>query len=131
MSDIGPRRAIELTAAQRERFDRIRRECAEGGRLPPPSDGAMLDSLMDTWDAVGDGHYDDAPQLRTDGGLAITPEELARRKRAPSSTPDEDRPSCPKCGRNHLKFLNNKWGTANGRWYCDECHEHVEPEERP
>lgn len=50
---------IYLNERQHERFERIKEECTEGGHAPKPSDGAMLDSLMDTWDAVGDGHYSD------------------------------------------------------------------------
>lgn len=48
---------IELTDQQRERFERIKSECTDGGRLPEPTDSAMLDSLMDTWDAVNEGYY--------------------------------------------------------------------------
>lgn len=59
-SDAG----IELSERQRERFDRVKGECTDGGKLPEPSDEMMLKSLMDTWDAVGDGLYTD---LEADG----------------------------------------------------------------
>lgn len=48
---------IELTERQRKRFNRIKRQCTDGGRLPEPSDQAIVDGLLDTWDAVKDGHY--------------------------------------------------------------------------
>lgn len=49
---------IEITERQRKRLDGIRSECTGAlGELPPPDDQEMLDSLMDTWDAVGEGHY--------------------------------------------------------------------------
>lgn len=50
---------IELTDRQRERLNEIKAECTgEGiGNLPEPTDQMMLSALLDTWDAVGDGHY--------------------------------------------------------------------------
>lgn len=53
---------IELTERQRQRLDRIKAECADES-VPEPSDELMFDSLMDTWDAVGDGHYSDPGPL--------------------------------------------------------------------
>lgn len=47
--------SIELTEQQRERLDRIKSECA--GDTPEPTDEQIMNSLMDTWDAVGDGYY--------------------------------------------------------------------------
>jgi hypothetical protein len=49
--------AIELSDRQRERFEELKEECTEGGRLPKPSDSGMIDSLLDTWEAVDDGLY--------------------------------------------------------------------------
>lgn len=61
---------LELTARQRERLDLIKAECAND-HLPEPTDEQMIDSLLDTWDAVGDGLYsnedtptDDSQQRR-------------------------------------------------------------------
>ena len=48
---------IELTERQRKRFDRIKRQCTDGGRLPEPTDQAVVEGLLDTWDAVDDGLY--------------------------------------------------------------------------
>lgn len=50
---------IELTDRQRKRLDEIKAECTGGslGSLPEPTDQMMLSSLLDTWDAVGDGLY--------------------------------------------------------------------------
>lgn len=47
---------ICLTDRQRRRLDEIKAECAGDG-LPEPSDQMMLNSLLDTWDAVEDGYY--------------------------------------------------------------------------
>lgn len=47
--------SIELTERQRERLDRIKAGCA--GDTPEPIDEQIMNSLMDTWDAVGDGYY--------------------------------------------------------------------------
>lgn len=53
-------RQIELTERQRERFDQIKADCKEADpHCPEPSDSDVLDSLLDTWDAVGDGLYAD------------------------------------------------------------------------
>lgn len=60
--------------------------------------------------------------------IAITPEELAARKHALSSTPEADRHRCPHCGSYNIRFHNDKWGTARGRYYCDGCHQHITPE---
>lgn len=46
---------LELTPRQRRRFEEIKRECADG--LPEPADEDIFKSLLDTWDAVADGHY--------------------------------------------------------------------------
>ena len=48
----------ELTDRQRERIDRIRDELeeAEPG-VPRSTRGQVIDSLLDTWDALGDGYY--------------------------------------------------------------------------
>lgn len=49
---------IELTERQRERLDAIKAECKEADPgLPEPSDELMFSSLLDTWDAIGNGHY--------------------------------------------------------------------------
>lgn len=48
--------SIELTGRNRARFDRIKQEC-KNDHVPAPSDEELLKSLLDTWDAVGDGHY--------------------------------------------------------------------------
>ena len=47
---------IALSDRQRDRIEEIKSECA-GDHLPEPSDSAILDSLLDTWDAVGEGLY--------------------------------------------------------------------------
>jgi len=48
---------IEMTERQRERLEEIKQECTDGGRLPKPADSEIIDSLMDTWDAVNQGLY--------------------------------------------------------------------------
>lgn len=49
---------LELTDRQRERLDRIKAECKEADPgLPEPTDTQIVDSLLDTWDAVDDGLY--------------------------------------------------------------------------
>lgn len=50
---------IEISEKQRERFERIKAECTDDGHLPEPTDKQMMESLMDTWDAVDDGLYSD------------------------------------------------------------------------
>lgn len=53
---------IELTPRQRERLDAIKVECKEADpNLPEPSDTQIMGSLLDTWDAVGDGLYSGHP----------------------------------------------------------------------
>ena len=47
---------IELTPRQQRRLEKIREECNDA-HTPPPTDRQLLSSLMDTWDAVNDGHY--------------------------------------------------------------------------
>jgi hypothetical protein len=61
MFDSGMDR-IELTEQQRERLEKIKQECTDGGRLPTPADSLMIDSLLDTWDAVSEGLYTGAGQ---------------------------------------------------------------------
>jgi ribosomal protein L37AE/L43A len=61
---------IELTARQRERLEEIKEECTDDGRFPKPADSLMIDSLLDTWDAVSDGLYTGSAQdgrAMTDG----------------------------------------------------------------
>jgi len=58
----GDTERIEITHDQRKRLDRIKEECTEGGQLPPPTDKLILDSLMDTWDAVDRGLYSGTDQ---------------------------------------------------------------------
>ena len=49
---------VELTERQRERLDDIKAECKEADPgLPEPTDEQMIDSLLDTWDAAGNGLY--------------------------------------------------------------------------
>lgn len=47
---------IEMPADQRERFEAIKDECHTPD-TPRPPDVEILDSLMDTWELVGEGHY--------------------------------------------------------------------------
>lgn len=51
------RQSLDLNDRHRERFEEVKEECTEGGKVPKPSDEDMLSSLMDTWDAVNDGLY--------------------------------------------------------------------------
>jgi DNA-binding MarR family transcriptional regulator len=53
---------IELTERQRERLEEIKQECTSGGRFPKPADGEIINSLLDTWDAVDQGLYTDIEQ---------------------------------------------------------------------
>ncbi|WP_176548351.1 hypothetical protein [Natrinema sp. CBA1119] len=47
---------LEISDRQRERFERVRDECTND-ELPVPTDDQIMKSLIDTWDAVSDGHY--------------------------------------------------------------------------
>lgn len=47
---------IEMPWEQRERFEQIKEEC-DTPDAPEPTDVEVLDSLMDTWELVGEGHY--------------------------------------------------------------------------
>jgi hypothetical protein len=59
---IMTRNAIELTDRQRERIEEIKDECKEADPgCPRPTDEQVMESLLDTWDAVGDGFYSDDP----------------------------------------------------------------------
>lgn len=49
-------RGIELSKRHRERFEQVREECDESG-VPKPTDEQVMKGLLDTWDAVNDGHY--------------------------------------------------------------------------
>lgn len=82
---------IELTDRQVERIDSIRAELkeAEPG-VPPPSREQIIDSLLDTWDAIGRGHYHspgepiDAYDDITEHTLWLTPFDMDHlRDRAP------------------------------------------------
>jgi hypothetical protein len=56
------RNTIELTDRQRERIEAIKDECKEANPgVPRPTDEQIVKSLLDTWDAVGDGLYSDDP----------------------------------------------------------------------
>lgn len=48
--------SLEITERQRERFEQVRGECTDD-ELPEPTDDQIMKSLIDTWDAVADGHY--------------------------------------------------------------------------
>jgi hypothetical protein len=53
---------IELTDRQRDRIESIKDECKEANvGCPRPTDEQIMKSLLDTWDAVGDGLYSDDP----------------------------------------------------------------------
>lgn len=92
----------------------------------PAAHRAELDTARESVDAVI--RWLEQGEVRADGGLSITPEELRRRKHAPSTTPDEERRRCVQCGSPKVRHHNDKWGTANGSWYCDVCNEHVQVE---
>lgn len=47
---------IEISPRQRERFDEIKAECSDD-YTPEPTDQELFKSLLDTWDAVDEGHY--------------------------------------------------------------------------
>ena len=49
---------IEISKRQRERIEGIKAECSDD-HLPEPTDQQIVKSLLDTWDAVDDGHYSD------------------------------------------------------------------------
>ena len=48
---------ITLTDEQQERIAAIQEQSTEGGQVPELPVSAVIDSLLDTWDAVDDGHY--------------------------------------------------------------------------
>ena len=50
---------IKLTDEQRKRIDEIKQQSTEDGKVPPLPDSQILDSLLDTWDAVDCGYYTD------------------------------------------------------------------------
>ena len=50
---------ITLTDEQKERIEQIKQESTEGGQVPPLPTHAVIDSLLDTWDAVQEGHYEE------------------------------------------------------------------------
>jgi len=66
----------QLTDRQRERIDEIRDELneAEPG-VPAPTREQVIDSLLDTWDAIGRGHYH-SPGEPSDTYNDITEHEL-------------------------------------------------------
>jgi hypothetical protein len=47
---------IEMPDNLRERFEAIKQEC-KSPYIPEPTDELMMKGLMDTWDAVNNGHY--------------------------------------------------------------------------
>ena len=51
---------ITLTDEQQERIEQIKQESTEGGQVPPLPTHAVIDSLLDTWDAVQEGYYEDS-----------------------------------------------------------------------
>jgi len=52
-------RTIELTERQRARIEEIKDELKEADPgLPRPSDEHVIKGLLDTWKAVGEGHYE-------------------------------------------------------------------------
>lgn len=59
------------------------------------------------------------------GDEPIAPEgfDLAEAKRAPSTTPEEDRQQCPDCGAISLSARTGKNGTASAEYdkHCDVC----------
>lgn len=49
---------IQLTDRQRERIERVRKDLKTAEpECPKPSGEQVIDSLLDTWDALQDGHY--------------------------------------------------------------------------
>ena len=50
---------ITLTDEQQERIEQIKEKSTEGGQVPPLPTHAVIDSLLDTWDAVQEGHYEE------------------------------------------------------------------------
>lgn len=91
---------IELTERQRERLDRIKSECTGEGlsQSPEPTDQMMLSSLLDTWDAVGEGLYSDLPE-----GDSMHYESFyhcleCRQVFYLEETEDKIRERCPHCG---------------------------------
>lgn len=56
--------------------------------------------------------------------IDISREELRRRQHAPSTTPEEERKRCPRCGS--LSVAPRGFGhcsTVERGWYCDKCLE--------
>lgn len=53
---------LELTDRQRERLDAIKDDLEEAEpECPRATDEQVLKSLLDTWDAVGEGLYSESP----------------------------------------------------------------------
>ena len=48
---------IKLTDEQQKRIAAIQEQSTEGGQAPELSVSHVIDSLLDTWDAVEDGYY--------------------------------------------------------------------------
>ena len=65
MSDSGCRnetKTLELSGRTRQRFERIKEQC-KTDHVPAPEDEEMLKSLLDTWEAVGEGYYSDDSEV--------------------------------------------------------------------
>jgi ribosomal protein L37AE/L43A len=48
---------IQVTERQRERLEAIKQEGTSDGRFPKPDDSQIIDSLLDTWEALNNGQY--------------------------------------------------------------------------
>lgn len=62
MTDEPPAAGIELSERQHERFEQVREGCDEPG-VPEPTDQQVMKGLLDTWDAVNEGHYSDVDAM--------------------------------------------------------------------
>lgn len=52
-----PDETIKLTDEQQKRIAAIQEQSTDGGQVPELPVSEVIDSLLDTWDAVEDGYY--------------------------------------------------------------------------
>jgi SAM-dependent methyltransferase len=66
---------IEITTGQRTRIEEIKAEC-KTDHPPELTDQQIVTSLLDTWDAVTDGHYTDSDSMSGNGKNRSPPEQI-------------------------------------------------------
>lgn len=103
---------IELTGRQRERFEQIRAECMDDF-TPEPADEQFVKSLLDTWDAVGEGHYSDEETERT-------PQEEWEAHNESFSYDPPELPGDAWSSEQYQELYDRVIGKRT-EWVCDKC----------